>query len=66
MRTKFGAGGYYDDSGKWVKLKHCFLYCGPERCDCSPPGGVYQLPPMMIEEIKEEQNDDNSEGTDRG
>lgn len=33
-------GGYYDDTGHWVQLKHCFVYCGAS-CTCSPPGGVF-------------------------
>lgn len=36
-------GGYYDENGTWVQTKFCFISCG-ERCDCTPPGGVYQLP----------------------
>lgn len=33
----FYGGGYIDKDGKWIKMKHCFMYCGPERCDCTDP-----------------------------
>jgi len=39
----WGAGGHYDENGTWVRTKFCFISCG-DRCDCTPPGGVYQLP----------------------
>lgn len=31
--------GYYNDTGYWVKLKHCFAPCSD--CTCTPPFGVY-------------------------
>lgn len=40
----FGDGGHYDNNGQWVRTKFCFVYCGPERCNCMPPGGVDHLP----------------------
>lgn len=35
--------GYYNDNGQWVRLKHCFIQCPPERCDCMP----HPLPPLI-------------------
>lgn len=37
-------GGHYDTQGQWVRTKHCFAYCGVERCDCAPSNGVYYSP----------------------
>lgn len=37
--------GQYDEAGVWHSNKKCFVYCGPERCDCGPPLG-YRRPPM--------------------
>jgi hypothetical protein len=34
-------GGYYGKDGRWVQLKHCFVACRPERCNCQPPSGEY-------------------------
>jgi hypothetical protein len=33
-------GGYYDETGNWQQMKHCFMSCGA-NCDCQPPGGLY-------------------------
>lgn len=38
------AGGHYDGKGEWVQTKHCFAYCGPERCNCQPPGNRHYDP----------------------
>lgn len=38
------AGGHYDHNGEWVQTKHCFVYCGPERCTCQPPMGQHYSP----------------------
>lgn len=32
--------GFYNDHGKWVRTKYCFLSCG-DRCTCGPPMGLY-------------------------
>lgn len=37
-------GGHYDANGQWVQTKRCFVYCGPERCDCQPPMGRHYSP----------------------
>lgn len=30
-------GGHYDEQGKWIQTKFCFVYCGPDRCNCQRP-----------------------------
>ena len=37
--------GYYDEEGRWQRTKHCFIYCGPEKCTCGPPMGLYKIEP---------------------
>ena len=37
-------GGYYNDEGHWIRLKYCFIYCGPTKCNCGPPDGKYYNP----------------------
>lgn len=32
--------GYYDETGHWVKTKHCFVPCR-SGCTCRPPGGMW-------------------------
>lgn len=44
-------GGYYNDEGRWVQLKHCFMSCG-NRCDCQPPMGQ-SYDPNYDKRIKE-------------
>jgi hypothetical protein len=34
--------GYYDEYGRWRKTKHCFVYCGADRCNCGPPNGEWK------------------------
>ena len=36
--------GYFDNDGKWVQTKFCFVSCG-EECDCQPP--FHLLPPSI-------------------
>lgn len=52
-KDKKGSGfpnGQYDKHGRWQKYKHCFVYCGPDRCDCGPPNGIYQIDPPEVKE----------------
>lgn len=51
--TNLSRGGYYDEKGHWHRIKHCFVYCGVERCNCTPPNGVYQLTGEDLEKHKE-------------
>ena len=43
------SGGHYNEEGKWIRTKFCFLPCY-ERCNCQPPNGVYQLPDSQTKE----------------
>lgn len=51
--------GYYDEKGTWRRNKYCFVYCGPDRCNCGPPNGIYQLEqkeeirPQLLEDIND-------------
>ena len=50
--------GYYNEDGFWVNTKRCFVYCGSDKCDCSPPGNQFYNPKH------DKNNEGNINGTD--
>jgi hypothetical protein len=44
IHSGFSLNGSYDKHGCWHRNKFCFVYCGPERCDCGPPMGMQYNP----------------------
>jgi len=56
--------GYYDENGTWQRVKYCFVYCGPDWCDCGPPNGIYQIEkeetirPQLLEDMNNKGEND--------
>ena len=46
MTMIFNADGHYDDAGRWIRDKLCFMDCG-SRCTCRPPNGIYSIAPKI-------------------
>jgi len=56
ISTDFSGGGYRDSDGNWIRTKFCFMYCGPDRCDCCDP----LLKHLRWDLNKKEPNDKNN------
>jgi hypothetical protein len=55
MSQFYRRGGYYDDTGHWVRTKYCFVFCGLS-CNCMPPLGLEYVP--SLDKTKKEKQDE--------